>query len=117
VGTINRAFNVNVRYYRHPTESRTFYSPDREPTTVGLNVPLLQVTGMNNYVLPSPLLRHLATTNPAAGSGPSGQFLPSDLRAAYYGNGHKCSTSSMRSAWLPASPKFYSMRARPIPRS
>jgi subtilase family serine protease len=87
VGTINRAFNVNVHYYRHPSESRTFYSPDREPSTVGLNVPLLQVTGMNNYVLPSPLLRHLATTNPAAGSGPSGQFLPSDLRAAYYGKG------------------------------
>jgi len=87
VGTINQAFNVNVRYYQHPAESRTFYSPDREPSTVGLNVPLLQVTGMNNYVLPSPLLRHLATTNPAAGSGPSGQFLPSDLRVAYYGNG------------------------------
>ena len=86
VDTINRAFNVNVRYYKHPTESRTFYSPDREPTTVGLNVPLLQVTGMNNSVLPRPLLRHLAIANPA-GSGLSSQFLPSDLRAAYYGNG------------------------------
>jgi xanthomonalisin len=86
VDTLNRAFNVNVRYYKHPTESRTFYSPDREPTTVGLNVPLLQVTGMNNYVLPRPLLRHLAIANPA-GSGLSSQFLPSDLRAAYYGNG------------------------------
>ena len=86
VDTINRAFNVNVRYYKHPAESRTFYSPDREPTTVGLNVPLLQVTGMNNSVLPRPLLRHLAIANPA-GSGLSSQFLPSDLRAAYYGNG------------------------------
>jgi subtilase family serine protease len=86
VDTINRAFNVSVCYYKHPTESRTFYSPDREPTTVGLNVPLLQVTGMNNSVLPRPLLRHLAIANPA-GSGLSSQFLPSDLRAAYYGNG------------------------------
>jgi subtilase family serine protease len=86
VEAINRAFNVSVCYYKHPAESRTFYSPDREPTTVGLNVPLLQVTGMNNSVLPRPLHRHLAIANPA-GSGLSSQILPSDLRAAYYGNG------------------------------
>jgi subtilase family serine protease len=86
VDTINRAFNVSVCYYKHPAESRTFYSPDREPTTLGLNVPLLQVTGMNNYVLPRSQLRHLAIANPA-GSGLPSQFLPSDLRAAYYGNG------------------------------
>jgi xanthomonalisin len=86
VDTINHAFDVNVNYYKHPTESRAFYSPDREPTTVGLNAPLLQVTGMNDYVLPRPLLRHLATASPT-GSGPSGEFLPGDMRAAYYGNG------------------------------
>jgi len=86
VDTINRAFNVNVNYYKHPSESRMFYSPDREPTTVDLNVALLQVTGMNNYVLPRPLARHLAAVN-STGSGPSGEYLPSDLRAAYYGNG------------------------------
>lgn len=87
VETINHAFHVNVNYYKHPHESRMFYSPDREPTTVGLDVPLLQVTGMNNYVLPQPLSRHLLATSNTTGSGPSGQYLPSDLRAAYYGNG------------------------------
>ena len=90
VNTVNRAFHVKVNNYRHPTEGRTFYSPDREPTAVGLSVPLLQITGMNNYVLPHPMLRHKVaaprTVNPTAPE-PSGEYLPSDMRAAYYGNG------------------------------
>jgi xanthomonalisin len=87
VETVNRAFHVKVNNYRHPTGGRTFYSPDREPTAVGLSVPLLQITGMNNYVLPHPMLRHSALAANVAGSGPSGEYLPSDMRAAYYGNG------------------------------
>jgi subtilase family serine protease len=92
VATVNRAFHVKVNYYRHPVDARTFYSPDREPTVVGLNVPLLQITGMNNYVLPQPMLRHRAVAGAielasATGSGPAGEYLPSDMRAAYYGNG------------------------------
>jgi subtilase family serine protease len=86
VETVNLAFHVQVSNYRHPTEGRIFYSPDREPTAVGLSVPLLQVTGMNNYVLPHPMLRHNAAVN-LTGSGPSGEYLPSDMRAAYYGKG------------------------------
>jgi xanthomonalisin len=86
VSAIEKAFDVNINYYQHPAESRMFYSPDREPSTVGLDAPLLQVTGMNDFVLPRPLLRHQATAN-SSGSGPSGAFLPSDMRAAYYGNG------------------------------
>jgi subtilase family serine protease len=87
VEAVNRAFHVKVCDYRHPTESRVFYSPDREPTTVGLSVRLLQITGMNNYVLPHPMLRHRQAAANSAGSGPSGEYLPSDMRAAYYGNG------------------------------
>jgi subtilase family serine protease len=87
VDTVNRAFHVKVCNYRHPTEERAFYSPDREPTTVGLKVPLLQITGMNNYVLPHPMLQHKEAAANFAGSGPSGEYLPSDMRAAYYGNG------------------------------
>jgi subtilase family serine protease len=86
VDTVNRAFQVKVNNYRHPTEGRTFYSPDREPIAVGLTVPLLQITGMTNYVLPHPMLRHGAAAN-LIGSGPSGEYLPSDMRAAYYGKG------------------------------
>ena len=86
VDTVNRIFHVKVNNYRHPTEARTFYSPDREPTAVGLSVPLLQITGLDNYVLPHPMLRHKAEAK-LTGSGPSGEYLPSDMRAAYYGNG------------------------------
>jgi subtilase family serine protease len=87
VDTINRAFHVKVCNYRHPTEERSFYSPDREPTTVGLNVALLQITGMNNFVLPHSMLQHKETAANFTGSGPSGEYLPSDIRAAYYGKG------------------------------
>ena len=86
VDVVNRAFQVRVNNYRHPTEGRTFYSPDREPAAVGLTVPLLQITGMSNYVLPHPMLLRGAATN-LTGSGPSGEYLPSDMRAAYYGKG------------------------------
>ena len=59
---------------------------------MGLSVQLLQITGMNNYVLPHPMLKHSTVTGPGAvanlnGSGPSGEYLPSDMRAAYYGKG------------------------------
>ena len=87
VDTVNRAFHVKVCNYRHPTDSRVFYSPDREPTTVGLGVPLLQITGMNNYVLPHSMLQHKEAAANSTGSGPSGEYLPSDMRAAYYGSG------------------------------
>jgi len=87
VDTVNRAFHVKICNYRHPAEERAFYSPDREPTTVGLRVPLLQITGMNDYVLPHPMLQHKEAAANFAGSGPSGEYLPSDMRAAYYGKG------------------------------
>jgi len=86
VDVVNRAFQVKVNNYRHPTEGRTFYSPDREPAATGLTVPLLQITGMSNYVLPHPMLLRGAAAN-LSGSGPSGEYLPSDMRAAYYGKG------------------------------
>ena len=86
VDTVNRAFSVSVNNYRHPTEGRAFYSPDREPTPLGLTVPILQVTGLNNYLLPHPMLKRGVAAF-ATGSGPSGEYLPGDMRAAYYGNG------------------------------
>jgi len=88
VNTVNRAFNVTMTEYQHPSEDRTFFSADREPSASGLDLPLLQVTGLNNYITPHPHLHK--GKNPVAnatGSGPSGEFLPSDMRAAYYGSG------------------------------
>jgi xanthomonalisin len=86
VDKINRAFQVRISNYRHPSEARIFYSADREPAPAGLSVPLLQITGMSNYVLPRPMLQR-GTAASYTGSGPSGQYLPSDMRAAYYGKG------------------------------
>jgi subtilase family serine protease len=88
VSSIEKAFNLTMRVYQHPTESRTFFSTDREPTA-NLGVRLWRVAGLDNYSIPKPAGLHhrTAETKPAAttGSGPSASFLGSDMRAAYYG--------------------------------
>jgi subtilase family serine protease len=87
VGDVNRAFHVSMGVYQHPTENRTFYAPDREPT-VDLNVPLWHIAGLDNYSPPRSALRY-ATPGEAHtaidGSGQGGTYLGSDIRAAYYG--------------------------------
>jgi subtilase family serine protease len=86
VDRIERAFHVTMRNYQHPTEPRTFYGPDREPS-VELGVPLWHITGLDNFSPPRPagLSQVLTTTGQATGSGPGRNFIGSDLRAAYYG--------------------------------
>ncbi|MGC2162656.1 MAG: S53 family serine peptidase [Silvibacterium sp.] len=99
VSAVESAFHVTMRTYKHPTENRNFYSPDREPTT-SLNFQLWHVSGMDNYSIPHPL--YVKKSDYAAahgisekdvvpyattGSGPSASFLGSDMRAAYYGSG------------------------------
>src|SRR5579859_7004391 len=88
VGDIESAFHIRLGLYRHPTEPRTFYAPDREPVA-DLAVPIWHIGGLDTYSVPHPnLVRQpaaLATTGPAAGSGPGGVYLAKDMRAAYYG--------------------------------
>ena len=85
VANIERAFNVTMNVYQHPTEKRTFYAPDREPT-VNLSAPLWHISGLNNYSIPRPnIAQNLAPRPDLSGSGPGGYFLGSDLRKAYYG--------------------------------
>jgi subtilase family serine protease len=97
VSAIESAFHLNMRTYRHPTENRTFYAPDREPVT-SLPFALWHVSGLDNFSIPHPMyvkksdyakargirpeevVKHATT-----GSGPSASFLGSDMRAAYYG--------------------------------
>lgn len=91
VAAINRALHVTMMNYQDPAQARTFFAPDREPT-VALSVPILQIAGLNDYSAPqSRLLRGTAQQVAAAvahgGTGPGGEFLPSDMRLAYYGNG------------------------------
>jgi kumamolisin len=97
VSAIEKAFHVNMTTWRHPTESRTFYGPDREPTT-SLAFPLWHISGLDNFSIPHPMLvkksdyakahgisEDKVVTHATTGSGPSASFLGSDMRAAYYG--------------------------------
>jgi subtilase family serine protease len=84
---IEEAFHLTMGVYQHTTENRTFYAPDREPMP-DLAVPLWHISGLDNYSTPRPALGHRQpNVSPKAtvGSGPSGAFLGSDMRAAYYG--------------------------------
>jgi kumamolisin len=88
VAAIEAALRISMGVYQHPTENRTFYSPDREPTPE-LSVPLWRIAGLDNYSKPRPaLVRRVASARPNAttGSGPSASFLGSDMRSAYYGD-------------------------------
>ena len=102
---INHAFHINLQRYNDPRHAgRTFHAPDREPT-VDLAVPLLAISGLENA---QPKVTHLRKAPQAGdasgvvqqgaaesaaiapritGSGPNNTYLPSDMRAAYYGSG------------------------------
>jgi len=92
VAQIEKAFHVVMTVYRHPTENRTFYSADREPS-LDLSVPVKRIAGLNNFSIPRPMLKKRPETvapaihSNATGSGPQGAYRPSDMRAAYYGSG------------------------------
>jgi kumamolisin len=96
---VERAMHINLLTYQHPTEDRTFYAADREPT-MDLSFNLWHVSGLDNYSQPHPLLvkksdyavahgiePEAVVSHATTGSGPSASFLGSDMRAAYYGTG------------------------------
>ena len=87
VADIARTFHLNLRVYQHPTEARTFYAPDVEPS-VDLAVPILHISGLDNYSLPHPNFKvrsasAAADATPKAGSGPGGTYRGNDFRTAY----------------------------------
>jgi subtilase family serine protease len=87
VANIEKALHVNLGVYQHPTENRTFFGPDREPT-VDLPFSLWRIAGLDNFSIPRPLVHRNTAgvrSNATTGSGPSASFLGSDMRAAYYG--------------------------------
>jgi subtilase family serine protease len=97
VSAVESAFHVAMRTYQHPTESRIFYAPDREPAT-DLPFALWHVSGLDNYSIPHPMYVKRSdyanahginaedvVSHATTGSGPSASFLGSDMRAAYYG--------------------------------
>ncbi len=93
VADIEQAFQLNLRVFRHPTEDRTFFAPDTEPS-VDLDVPVLDISGLDNFIIPRPMNLKLKpadqTANfqagaipPPTGSGPNSNFIGNDFRAAY----------------------------------
>ena len=97
VSAVESAFHVHMRNFQHPTESRTFYAPDGEPT-VDLGFSLWHISGLDNFSIPQPMLVKKSdyakahgidakdvVSHATTGSGPSASFLGSDMRAAYYG--------------------------------
>ncbi len=92
VQNVERAFNVQMGLYQHPTENRTFFAPDREPSPA-MSVRLWSVAGLDNYSTPKSMVarRNPNTVQPdgvisnaTTGSCPSASFCGSDMRAAYY---------------------------------
>lgn len=87
VASIENAFQVKMGAYRHPTEQRTFYSADRQPSLPRLDALIWHISGLDNFSIPHPagLRRGSELSGNATGSGPGGNFFGSDMRAAYYG--------------------------------
>ncbi len=86
VSVVNQVFAVTMRLYQHPTENRKFFAPDVEPT-VEPGLPILNIQGFSDFNLPHSMLKKADSSQAAhsdtTGSGPGGQFLGSDMRAAY----------------------------------
>jgi subtilase family serine protease len=85
VSDIEKAFHVTLNMYRHPVENRQFYAPDTDPT-VDAGLPILDVSGLDNYVLPHPMAHEMTDAEKpkhASGSASDGSYFGWDFRNAY----------------------------------
>ena len=85
VAEVERALQLRLRVYHHPTEARDFFAPDVEPT-VAADLPILDISGLSDYGKPRSFLRRtpaVAHAGSAIGSGPGGGFIGKDFRNAY----------------------------------
>lgn len=99
VADIEKTLHVTMRVYQHPTEARTFYAPDSEPS-LDLAIPISHIGGLDNYARPRPHSEIMPANAPKplganTGSGVEGFYVGRDFRAAYapsvsqYGSGQK----------------------------
>lgn len=82
---VQRTFGVHLQKFHRPNGSGDFFAPDVEPS-VQEDVPILDVSGLSDYHPPQPMLHENllgANAQPNAGSGPSGNYMGKDFRAAY----------------------------------
>ena len=85
VADIEKAFQVKLYSYQHPTEARQFYAPDVEPS-VEAGLAVLDISGLNNCVRPRPASSRTSgatAVGSGSGSGPGGSFMGKDFRNAY----------------------------------
>jgi hypothetical protein len=89
VTDVERALQVTMRTYAHPTEPRTFFAPDTEPS-VDMSLPISNIGGLDNFARPHPKILRRApskvsskATPKTIGSGPNGNLAGFDYRAAY----------------------------------
>ena len=89
VATIQKAFDVDLIEYKR-ADGTIFHAPSREPS-VERDVPILHISGLNDFIRPHPNYRvtrlkdmkHHKGDHPFNGSGPSGEFGGKDFRNAY----------------------------------
>ena len=87
VSAVERTFHVQMAIWEHPTRGE-FFAPEADPW-IDSGVAILDVTGLDNFVLPRPMdlkasaLDSSAPLSSATGSGPAGLYIGKDFRAAY----------------------------------
>ena len=90
ISDIEKTLHVTMQVYRHPTEQRDFFAPDKDPS-IDLTLPVLHISGLDNFRVPHPTLKKTEAIRPgnikaavgSGGSGLGGTFLGNDFRAAY----------------------------------
>jgi len=84
VSNVEQTFHVNMLIYQHPTENRTFFGPDSEPT-LDKDLPILDISGLDNFVLPQSFVKPMpaVTKSFQEGSGSGGTYVGYDFREAY----------------------------------
>jgi len=89
VSAIDQTFHLSMTAWEHPKRG-IFFAPDRDPS-VEVDVALLDIAGLDNFVLPEPMdvkaaplsSAGLTPTPLTTGSGIAGLFIGKDFRAAY----------------------------------
>ncbi len=80
VAAIESTLHVNLYNYQR-SNGTSFYAPDSDPS-VDLDVPLLEIKGLDNSAPPRPASLHVSAV-PSVGSGSGGCYEGKDFRAAY----------------------------------
>lgn len=68
VSDIEKALNVTLNEYKHPTENRIFYAPDREPS-LALATPVLHIDGLETYYKSHPRAKMGKASKTFSGTG------------------------------------------------